>query len=199
MSSSTEPFLDPRTKYPHPPFPDQKQTWPGLSSKMDPKPDHGECSYKGSGRLKGRRALITGGDSGMGRGAAIAFAREGADVAISYFPDEEPDAQEVMKLIRDAGRKGVALPGDIRSESICKDIVARTLNELGGLDILVSNAGRQQTHDSILDISTAQFDWTMKTNIYAPFWIIKAALRVCRQAHASSRQHPSRPTIPRPT
>jgi len=176
MSSSTEPFLDPRTKYPHPPFPDQKQTWPGLSSKMDPKPDHGESSYKGSGRLKGRRALITGGDSGMGRGAAIAFAREGADVAISYFPDEEPDAQEVMKLIRDAGRKGVALPGDIRSESICKDIVARTLNELGGLDILVSNAGRQQTHDSILDISTAQFDWTMKTNIYAPFWIIKAAL-----------------------
>jgi NAD(P)-dependent dehydrogenase (short-subunit alcohol dehydrogenase family) len=143
---------------------------------MDPKPDHGENSYKGSGRLTGRCALITGGDSGMGRGAAIAFAREGADVAISYFPDEEPDAQEVMKLIRDTGRKGVALPGDIRNESTCKDIVARTLVELGGLDILVSNAGRQQTHASILDISTEQFDWTMKTNIYAPFWIIKAAL-----------------------
>jgi NAD(P)-dependent dehydrogenase (short-subunit alcohol dehydrogenase family) len=170
------PLVDPTTKYPKPPFQVQKQMWPGLASKMVPKPDHGESSYKGAGRLIGRRALITGGDSGMGRGAAIAYAREGADVAISYFPDEEPDAREVVKLIRDAGRKAVALPGDIRNESVCEDIVARTINELGGLDILVSNAGRQQSFDSILDISTEQFDWTMKTNIYAPFWIIKAAL-----------------------
>jgi NAD(P)-dependent dehydrogenase (short-subunit alcohol dehydrogenase family) len=170
------PLIDPTTKYPKPPFPDQKQMWPGLASKMEPKPDHGESSYKGAGRLTGRRALITGGDSGMGRGAAIAYAREGADVAISYFPDEEQDARELVKLIRDAGRKAVALPGDIRNESVCKDIVARTISELGGLDILVSNAGRQQSYDSILDISTEQFDWTMKTNIYAPFWIIKAAL-----------------------
>jgi len=176
MASSNGPLIDPTTKFQKPPFPDQRQPWPGLASKMEPKPDHGETSYKGSGRLAGRRALITGGDSGMGRGAAIAFAREGADVAISYFPDEEPDAQEVIKLIRDAGRKAVALPGDIRHESVCQDIVARTISGLGGLDILVSNAGRQQAHDSILDISTEQFDWTMKTNIYAPFWIIKAAL-----------------------
>ena len=169
-------LIEPGTKYPKPPFPAQKQPWPGLASKMDPKPDHGEGSYKGSGRLAGRRALITGGDSGMGRSAAIAFAREGADVAISYLSDEEPDAREVVKLIRDAGCKAVPLPGDIRSESVCQDIVARTLRELGGIDILVSNAGRQQSHDSILDISTEQFDWTMKTNVYAPFWIIKAAL-----------------------
>ncbi len=169
-------LLDPTKKFAKPPFPAQKQAWPGLAAKMDPKPDHGEGTYKGSGRLLGRRALITGGDSGMGRGAAIAFAREGADVAISYFPDEEPDALEVMKLIQDAGRKAVALPGDIRQESVCKEIVARAISGLGGLDILVSNAGRQQAHDSILDISTEQFDWTMKTNIYAPFWIIKEAL-----------------------
>ena len=167
---------DPTTKFPKPPFPDQKQPWPGLASKMDPKPDHGETSYKGSGRLAGRKAMITGGDSGMGRAAAIAFAREGADVAISYFPDEEPDAEEVLKLIRAAGRNAVALPGDIRSEAVCKDIVAKAVSGLGGVDILVSNAGRQQAHDSILDISTEDFDATMKTNIYAPFWIIKAAL-----------------------
>jgi NAD(P)-dependent dehydrogenase (short-subunit alcohol dehydrogenase family) len=173
---SAAPLSDPTTKFPSPPFPDQKQAWPGLASKMTPKPDHGESSYRGSGRLAGRKALITGGDSGMGRAAAIAFAREGADVAISYFPDEEPDAQEVLKLIRDAGCKAIALPGDIRGEAVCKDIVSTAIGGLGGLDILVSNAGRQQAHDSILDISTEQFDATMKTNIYAPFWIIKAAL-----------------------
>jgi NAD(P)-dependent dehydrogenase (short-subunit alcohol dehydrogenase family) len=175
-SAVAAPLADPTTKFPKPPFPDQKQPWPGLASKMDPKPDHGEGSYQGSGRLAGRKAFITGGDSGMGRAAAIAFAREGADVAISYFPDEEPDAQDVIKIIRETGRKVGALPGDIRSEAVCKDVVSRAISELGGLDILVSNAGRQQAHDSILDITTEQFDWTMKTNIYAPFWIIKAAL-----------------------
>ncbi len=143
---------------------------------MDPVPDHGEKSYRGSGRLLGRKALITGGDSGMGRAAAIAFAREGADVAISYHPDEEPDAQEVIALIKAAGRIGLPLPGDIRNEAFCQQLVADAVKGLGGLDILVSNAGRQQAHDSILDISTDQFDWTMKTNIYAPFWIIKAAV-----------------------
>ena len=163
---------DPVSKYPKPPFKRQSQPWPGLASKMEPKPDHGETSYKGSGRLAGRRALITGGDSGMGRAAAIAYAREGADVAINYFPDEEPDAQEVIKLIKDAGRNGVALPGDLRNEAFCTQLVSDAVQKLGGLDILVSNAGRQQAHDSILDISTEQFDWTMKTNIYAPFWII---------------------------
>jgi NAD(P)-dependent dehydrogenase (short-subunit alcohol dehydrogenase family) len=143
---------------------------------MHPRPDHGETSYKGSGRLTGRKALITGGDSGMGRAAAIAFAREGADVAINYFPTEEPDAHEVIELIEVEGRKGVAIPGDLRDEDFCKGMVERARASLGGLDILVCNAGRQQAHDSILDITTEAFDATMKTNIYAPFWIIKAAL-----------------------
>jgi NAD(P)-dependent dehydrogenase (short-subunit alcohol dehydrogenase family) len=167
---------DPTTKYPKPPFKEQSQPWPGLAGKMEPRPDHGEKSYKGSGRLLGRKALITGGDSGMGRAAAIAYAREGADVAINYLPAEEPDAKEVMDLIKAEGRKAIAIPGDIREEAFCQRLVDEAVRGLGGLDILVSNAARQQTHPSILDISTEQFDWTMKTNIYAPFWIIKAAL-----------------------
>ncbi len=167
---------DPLTKYPRPPFPEQHQAWPGLASKMDPVPDHGEKSYRGAARLAGRKALITGGDSGMGRAAAIAFAREGADVAINFFPSEQPDADDVLALIRAAGRKGVGIPGDLRDEAFCTTLVNRSIESLGGLDILVSNAGRQQAHDSILDISSEQFDWTMKTNIYVPFWIIKAAL-----------------------
>jgi NAD(P)-dependent dehydrogenase (short-subunit alcohol dehydrogenase family) len=124
----------------------------------------------------GRKALITGGDSGMGRAAAIAYAREGADVAINYLPAEESDAREVIHLIKAEGRMGIAIPGDLRDETFCQHLVAEALRGLGGLDIIVSNAGRQQSHASILDISTEQFDWTMKTNIYAPFWIIKAAL-----------------------
>ena len=143
---------------------------------MDPKPDHGETSYKGSGRLVGRKALITGGDSGMGRAAAIAYAREGADVAINYLPDEEPDAREVVDLIRAAGRKAVPLPGDLRDASFCRRLVDDAVRQLGGLDILVSNAGRQQSRSSILEISDEDFDATIKTNIYAPFYIIKAAL-----------------------
>ena len=170
------PLQDPLTKYPRPPFKVQLQEWPGLASKMEPPPDHGETSYRGSGRLMGRKALITGGDSGMGRAAAIAYAREGADVAINYFPTEESDAREVVALIKAAGRKAVAIPGDLREEAFCQRLVAEAVQGLGGLDIVVSNAGRQQSHASILDISTEQFDWTMKTNIYAPFWIIKAAL-----------------------
>lgn len=172
----TAPLQDPRSKYPKPPFPEQHQPWPGLVSRMQPAPDHGETSYRGSGRLLGRKALITGGDSGMGRAAAIAFAREGADVAINYLPEEQSDADSVLDLIRTTGRRGVGIAGDLRSEAFCNDLVRRAVQELGGLDILISNAGRQQAHASILDISTAQFDWTMKTNIYAPFWIIKAAL-----------------------
>jgi NAD(P)-dependent dehydrogenase (short-subunit alcohol dehydrogenase family) len=167
---------NPVTKYPKPPFEGQSQPWPGLACKMNPRPDHGEESYQGSGRLKGRKALITGGDSGMGRAAAIAYAREGADVAINYYPTEEPDAKEVVELIKAAGRKAVPIPGDLRDESFCQKLVEQAIHELGGLDILVCNAARQQSHPSILDISTEEFDWTMKTNIYAPFWIIKAAL-----------------------
>jgi NAD(P)-dependent dehydrogenase (short-subunit alcohol dehydrogenase family) len=168
--------VDPREKFPKPPFVVQRQAWPGLVSQMRPRPDHGEDSYVGFGRLKGRRALITGGDSGMGRAAAIAFAREGADVAINYLADEESDAQEVVSYIEKAGRRAVAIPGDIRDEAFCKTLVQTAATELGGLDILVSNAGRQQSTESISELSTEEFDWTMKTNIYAPFWIIKAAL-----------------------
>src|SRR4051794_34166851 len=167
---------NPASKYPQPPFRKQSQPWPGLASEMDPRPDHGETSYRGTGRLAGRRALITGGDSGMGRAAAIAYAREGADVAINYYPSEEPDAREVIALISEAGRKGVPIPGDLRDENFCKQMVARAVEELGGLDIVVCNAGRQQVQQSILDLTTEDFDATMKTNIYAPFWIIKAAL-----------------------
>jgi NAD(P)-dependent dehydrogenase (short-subunit alcohol dehydrogenase family) len=167
---------DPISKYPKPPFKEQKQPWPGLASKMDPRPDHGEKTYKGSGRLAGRKALITGGDSGMGRAAAIAYAREGADVAINYLPAEEEDAREVIELIKGAGRKGIAIPGDLRDEQFCKQLVDQAIKGLGGLDIIVSNAARQQTQASILDITSEAFDATMKTNIYAPFWIIKAAL-----------------------
>jgi NAD(P)-dependent dehydrogenase (short-subunit alcohol dehydrogenase family) len=167
---------DPASKYPKPPFKGQSQPWPGLVGKMEPRPDHGERSYKGSDRLLGRKALITGGDSGMGRAAAIAYAREGADVAINYFPTEQPDADEVLALIQEAGRKAVGIPGDLRDEDFCRKLVADAVNGLGGLDILVCNAARQQTRASILDLSSDDFDATMKTNIYAPFWIIKAAL-----------------------
>ena len=167
---------DPTTKYPQPPFKPQSQPFPGLAGKMEPRPDHGETSYVGANRLAGRKALITGGDSGMGRAAAIAFAREGADVAISYLPAEEPDAREVIDLIRRAGRTAVALPGDIRDEGTCRKVVAGAVNGLGGLDILVNNASRQQTKPTLADITTDAFDATMKTNIYAMFWLTKAAL-----------------------
>ena len=167
---------DPRLKYPKPPFKKQTQAWPGLARDMDPKPDHGETSYRGSGRLSGRKALITGGDSGMGRAAAIAYAREGADVAINYFPTEEPDARDVIGLIKKAGQTGISIPGDLRDEGFCQRLVSEAIQKLGGLDIVVCNAARQQVRASILDVSSEDFDATMKTNIYAPFWIIKAAL-----------------------
>ena len=171
-----KPLQDPTSKYPRPPYPRQSQPWPGLAGKMDPKPDHGETSYKGSGRLAGLKALVTGGDSGMGRAATIAFAREGADVAINYLPDEEPDAREVVELIKAAGRKAVPLPGDLRDAAFCRRLVDDAVRQLGGLDIIVSNAGRQQSRVSILEVSDEDFDATMKTNLYAPFYIIKAAL-----------------------
>lgn len=167
---------DPAEIYPQPPFPRQSQPWPGLASRMQPRPDHGETSYRGSGRLAGRRAVITGGDSGIGRAAAIAYAREGADVAINYLPVEEPDAREVIDLIRAEGRRAVAIPGDIREEAFCRRLVDQAARELGGLDILVNNAARQQSRTSIMDISTEDLDWTLKTNVYALFWITKAAL-----------------------
>jgi NAD(P)-dependent dehydrogenase (short-subunit alcohol dehydrogenase family) len=172
----TQPLQDPRTKYPAPPYPSQSQPWPGLASKMSPRPDHGEKSYQGANRLAGRRALITGGDSGMGRAAAIAYAREGADVAINYLPAEEADAQEVIALIKAEGRIALPIPGDLRAEAFCQKLVADAVQGLGGLDILVSNAGRQQEFPQITDMPDEEFDWIIKTNIYAPFYIFKTAI-----------------------
>lgn len=167
---------DPTTQYPAPEFPKQTQPEPGLAKSMDPKPDHGEESYKGSGRLQGRKALVTGADSGIGRATAIAFAREGADIVMNYLPAEEPDAQQVIELIKAEGRNVVAIPGDISSEDFCKTLVKRAVTELGGLDIVANVAGKQITKESIAEITTEQFDETMKVNIYAMFWICKYAL-----------------------
>jgi len=167
---------DPRTKYTRTPFPEQKQPWPGLAGKMTPRPDHGETSYKGSGRLAGRRALLTGGDSGIGRAAAIAFAREGADVAINYHPDEEPDAREVADLIRRAGRRALLLPADIRTRKACEDTVRRAVAGLGGLDLLVLNAAYQQSKADLSEITDEQFVRTFETNVFHTFRFVKAAV-----------------------
>jgi NAD(P)-dependent dehydrogenase (short-subunit alcohol dehydrogenase family) len=169
-------FQDPTKQYPRPTFPKQTQSEPGLAKDMDPKPDHGETSYKGAGRLTGRKALVTGADSGIGRATAIAFAREGADVVLNYLPSEEADAKEVVALIEKAGRKAVAMPGDISDEAFCQQLVEQAVQELGGLDLLANVAGRQLAVENIADISTEQFDTTLKTNIYALFWLCKAAL-----------------------
>lgn len=167
---------DPRTRYTSEPFPEQKQPWPGLQSRMTPVPDCGETSYRGSGRLTGRRALVTGGDSGIGRAAAIAFAREGADVAINYHPDEQPDAEDVAKLIREAGRKAVLLPADIRTLDACEGIVRQAVEALGGLDLLVNNAAYQQSKADISEISDEQFVRTYETNVFHTFRVSKAAI-----------------------
>ncbi|HEX8486586.1 SDR family oxidoreductase [Sphingomonas sp.] len=176
--------VDPQTKYTRTPFPEQRQKWPGLQRNMTPVPDCGETSYRGSGRLQGRKALLTGADSGIGRAAAIAFAREGADVAINYHPDEEPDAQDVAKLLRAEGRKLVLLPGDLTDERFTTALPGRAARQLGGLDILVSNAAYQQSKASIAEITPEQFDRTMKTNVYAMFWLTKAALPLMKPGSA---------------
>jgi NAD(P)-dependent dehydrogenase (short-subunit alcohol dehydrogenase family) len=167
---------DPNTKYPRPPFETQPQPVPGLARQMNPKPDHGETSYKGSGRLAGLRALITGADSGIGRAAAIAFAREGADIALNYLPSEEADAREVVALIEQAGRRAFALPGAINDEGFCNRLIDQAAEQLGGLDSLVLVAGHQQACESIADLTTAQLDETYKTNVYSMVWLCKAAI-----------------------
>lgn len=176
MTDNQHTMQDPTSQYTTPPFSKQKQPEPGLAQKMDPKPDHGEETYKGSNRLAGRKALITGGDSGIGRATAIAFAREGADVAINYLESEEADAKEVIKLIEQTGNKAVALPGDISDEEFCKTLVEDAVKELGGLDILANIAGKQISLDKIDQLTTDQFDQTFKTNVYAMFWLCKYAL-----------------------
>jgi NAD(P)-dependent dehydrogenase (short-subunit alcohol dehydrogenase family) len=177
-------MTDPQTKYPTDPFPEQRQKWPALQRDMKPVPDSGEASYRGSGRLQGRKALVTGGDSGIGRAAVIAFAREGADVAINYYPTEEPDAQDVARLLRAEGHKIVLIPGDLTDEKFCNQLIARANKELGGLDILVNNAAYQQSKASIAEITVDQFDRTMKTNVYAMFHLCKAALPLMKPGAA---------------
>ena len=167
---------DPTQQYPKPAMPKQSQEGPGLAEEMEPKPDHGETSYRGSGRLEGRKAIVTGADSGIGRAVAIAFAREGADVVLSYLPSEEKDAQEVVQLVEETGRKAVAVPGDLKDEAYCNELVERAAQDLGGVDILVNNAGKQQYVTDIADLSSEQFDETFKTNVYSMFWLCKAAL-----------------------
>jgi len=168
---------DPTEQYDQPENTDEQQAPPGLTEDMQDKPDHGEDSYRGSDRLTGKRAVITGGDSGIGRAVALAFAREGADVLISYLEEEETDADETVRLIEDAGRKAVKCPGDIREEETCQKVIDTALSELGGIDILVNNAAYQMAQmGGIEDISTEQFDRVMKTNLYAMFWLTKKAL-----------------------
>lgn len=166
----------PADAYPVPPFAHQKQPFPGPAGKMNLRPDRGEASCRGSERLAGKKALITGGDSGIGRAVAIAFSREGADVVMNSLPAQEEDAQEVVALIRAENGKAVAIPGDIREESFCQLLVSQAAGALGGHDILVNNAGRQQFCESITDLSTEDFDATFKTNVYALFRITKASL-----------------------
>jgi NAD(P)-dependent dehydrogenase (short-subunit alcohol dehydrogenase family) len=167
---------NPLTQYPQPKFAKQPQNPPGTVHELQPAADHGETSYKGFGRMQGRKALITGADSGIGRAAAIAYAREGADVALNYLPSEEADAKEVVALIEAEGRKAICIPGDITSEAFCKELISKAVEGLGGLDVLVNVAGKQTAQQNIADITTEQFDATFKTNVYALFWLCKAAL-----------------------
>ena len=176
MSTNQYAMQDPLTQYPQPKFEDQPQSALGLAQDMVPRPDHGETSYKGFGRLAGRHALITGGDSGIGRAVAIAFAREGADVAINYLPGEENDAVETLQLVKDANVKAVPLPGDITDESFCRHLIQDAHDKLGGLDILVNVAGKQTAVEAIADLTTEQFEATFRTNVTAMFWLCKAAL-----------------------
>src|SRR4051812_5069444 len=167
--------MDPRDKGPKPPHTTTHQEYPGTEAEMDPRPDYGEKSYKGSGKLQGKAAVITGGDSGIGRAVALAFAREGADVLISYL-SEEADAKETARVVEAAGRKCVAVAGDISEEGHCQAIIGRAVKEFGKVDILVNNAAFQMSREDISEISTEEFDRTLKTNLYAMFWLTKAAV-----------------------
>ena len=171
-----DPLVNPVTRYRTEGFPRQEQDQPGLTSRTDPAPDHGEESYRGSGRLTGMRALITGGDSGIGRAVAIAYAREGADVAISYLPEEQEDADDTARWIEKAGRTAVLLPGDVRSEQQCQELVEHTVAELGGLDVLVLNAAYQENRDGLENIPTEEIQRVFDTNLFAPMWTARAAI-----------------------
>jgi NAD(P)-dependent dehydrogenase (short-subunit alcohol dehydrogenase family) len=183
MTATTTKPQDPKQRGPQPPFPEQEQPYPGLEAEMQPRADHGEQSYQGSGLLTGKKAIITGGDSGIGRAVALAFAREGADVLISYL-NEEPDATETVRLVEEAGRQAIAVPGDISDEAHCRRLVERATGELGGLDILINNAAYQMHHESIQEISAQEWDHTFRVNISAMFHLCKAALPQMRQGGA---------------
>ena len=176
MPNSTYVDSDPKDLHDKPPFEEPRQSTPGRETEMRNKPDHGEKTYRGSGRLRGKVALITGGDSGIGRAVAIAYAREGADVAFGFLPEEREDASETTRWIKDAGRKALELPGDIRDESQCRQLVDRTVSELGSLDILVNNAAFQMTHKKLEEFTSEEWDRTFRTNIYAMFYLAKAAV-----------------------
>ena len=178
MSQDQYAQQDPTTRYPQPEYPeqDQRDRHPGIESEMQPQPDYGYVTYRGCGRLEGKRAVITGGDSGIGRAVALAFAREGADVLISYLEAEEQDAEETARVVEEAGKKCVRVPGDISDEAQCQNIVDRAVEEFGGIDVLVNNAAHQRTVSGIADISSELLDKTFKTNIYAMFWLCKAAI-----------------------
>jgi NAD(P)-dependent dehydrogenase (short-subunit alcohol dehydrogenase family) len=175
---------NPTELYPKPPLPEQQQAPPGLESEMRPRPDFGEDTYRGFGRLTGKSAIITGGDSGIGRAVALAFAREGADVLISYLPQEESDARETVKVIEDAGRKAITVPGDIGDEAHCRQMVERAIRDFGHLDILVNNAAYQMTRERIEDIPTTEFEHTFRTNVFAMFYLCQAALPRMREGGA---------------
>jgi NAD(P)-dependent dehydrogenase (short-subunit alcohol dehydrogenase family) len=178
MSEDQSTQQDPTQQYPQPQYPeqDQRDLHPGLEGEMQPEPDYGYETYRGTGRLEGKAAIITGGDSGIGRAVALAFAREGADVLISSLSEEEPDAQETAQVVEEAGKRAVKVPGDISEESQCQRVVQTAVDEFGKIDILVNNAAHQMTVSGISDISTELLDRTFKTNIYAMFWLVQAAL-----------------------
>jgi NAD(P)-dependent dehydrogenase (short-subunit alcohol dehydrogenase family) len=178
MTEEQHAHVDPRTKYPQPEYPEQSQIeqHPGDEAAMDPNPDYGYDTYRGSGKLAGKRAVITGGDSGIGRAVALAYAREGADIVISYLSDEESDADETVRIVEEAGRKCVKAPGDISDEEQCKRVIQIAVDELGHIDVLVNNAAHQMTVEGVMDISSDLLDRTFKTNIYAMFWLVKAAI-----------------------
>lgn len=181
MSTSTpadpnETPTDPTEKHRSEGFPAQQQDQPGLTDETRPEPDHGEKSYRGALRLSERRALITGGDSGIGRAVAIAFAREGADVAVTHMPEEQEDAGETIRWVTEAGGRGLAIEGDLREEDFCADIVERTVGELGGLDVLVLNAAYQKDRESLETLETAEMDRVFRTNLYAQLFTARAAI-----------------------
>jgi NAD(P)-dependent dehydrogenase (short-subunit alcohol dehydrogenase family) len=184
--------------HPKPPFPEQQQPMPGQTAAMDPRPDHGEDSYRGSGRLEGKRALITGGDSGIGRAVAIAFAREGADILISYLNEDE-NARETARWVEKAGRKAVLVPGNIQSPTHCRKLVERSVSDLGGIDILVNNAAHQATFEDIADISDEEWQLTFAVNIHAMFYLAKAAVAHMKPGGAIINTASVNSDMPNPT